>query len=344
VFEGGRAKIYSIELKGGIVFTVAVIYGWSGGAQHRDLAERTDDLISIILGEFAELPDGPRMICGDFNCDLENLQTMVDLTSVTEELNHWTDLGSVAPQWGRPKCAPTCLSYNAKNPTRRDFAIVNFQASTLVTDFQVIDGTDYLVHSPLRISLRYDAEVPDHIFNDGPPPAHLKFTEYVDTFAADDETEFEKQQRFDSHKDQLHLLMDQYLKEESAKFTQLVGSGDTDGFWSLWSELVEKAFAAAMHVGPMEWGKFCGRGAPNLRTRKPHVPIIDPDTKTLQPNTRHFETNRCTMQSKRLTQIAQVVKVFNRGALNSRHRSGLRRALHDHVAAAIENANPKVKF
>ena len=92
----GRCMIRCMDV-GGVTMACANIYGWTGGVVGSKEAARTDDLLAIVRMQFAKLPPGPKMICGDFNGCLEAFPTIIDM--IKEE--GWTDIGNdnIVPRW-----------------------------------------------------------------------------------------------------------------------------------------------------------------------------------------------------------------------------------------------------
>ena len=76
---------------------------------------------------------------------------------------------------------------------------------------------------------------------------------------------------------------------------------DTTGFWIVWSDSVEKSFAIGL--GAVE-DKFLGHGMFTTTEKTTHTPKYDSKSQTLQPNTKHGESQRLLRQSRRLDQAA----------------------------------------
>eukprot|EP00973_Karenia_brevis_P038453 5303805-Karenia_brevis.AAC.1 len=99
----GRVQLTSIILPHDVLLVVANVYGWTNGHTDAQARTRTDSMISMILNEFSQLPEGPRLIVGDFNADVENLPT---LDAVVEE-GKFVDLGAQAHVFNQPPTQPT---------------------------------------------------------------------------------------------------------------------------------------------------------------------------------------------------------------------------------------------
>ena len=95
-----------------ILLVVANMCGWPGGLQNKVARTRTDDLIAAVLGEFDQMPIGPKLMVGDFNAELR------DLTSLSAVLSEGTflDLGEHASLIGQPRAQPTCFPNNDGAP------------------------------------------------------------------------------------------------------------------------------------------------------------------------------------------------------------------------------------
>ena len=57
-------------------------------------------------------------------------------------------------------------------------------------------------------------------------------------------------------------------------------------------------------------GKFLGHGIFRTEEKKVHSPVIDAKSKTLQPNTKHGESQRLLRQSRRLDQAACLLTLL----------------------------------
>ena len=64
-----RVQLLGVCLPHDVFLIIANVYGWTGGHQNKQARIRTDDLISVILAEFAQLPSGPRLFVGDLNAE-----------------------------------------------------------------------------------------------------------------------------------------------------------------------------------------------------------------------------------------------------------------------------------
>ena len=116
-YEAGRAAIYACDL-GAATLHISVIYGWTGGIKGSIACDRTDDLLSIVAQENQSLPAGPKIIMGDLNCELQDLESVTTL--ISEE--GWMDLGANANIWGGKANEPTCHTNAMARETRRDYA------------------------------------------------------------------------------------------------------------------------------------------------------------------------------------------------------------------------------
>ena len=150
LINGGRVQITGIILPGNILIVVFNVYLWTNGHTDPKALQRSSDLLSAIMDEWDSLPPGPKMLLGDFNCELE------DLTDITRRLQEGSmiDLGAHAHLFGRPSCQPTCAAHNSAQPTRRDYVLASPDLFPLVQDVQVLDRGEVPVHSPIMVKLK----------------------------------------------------------------------------------------------------------------------------------------------------------------------------------------------
>ena len=87
----GRCIIGCVDING-TTFACASIYGWAGAKPGNEAAARTNDLINIVLLQFAEMRLGPRAICGDINGPIHAFPAIAEMLHNGE----WTDVGSDA--------------------------------------------------------------------------------------------------------------------------------------------------------------------------------------------------------------------------------------------------------
>eukprot|EP00973_Karenia_brevis_P070195 9755633-Karenia_brevis.AAC.1 len=66
----------AIALPGNRLMLVANVYGWTNGHTCEESAMRTDHLLHIILAELSSYPDGPKLIVGDLNGDLDDFPSI----------------------------------------------------------------------------------------------------------------------------------------------------------------------------------------------------------------------------------------------------------------------------
>ena len=121
IINGGRVQLTGIILPGNVLIVVFNIYLWTNGHTDPKALQRSIDLLDAVTNEWDSLPPGPKMLCGDFNCDLE------DLPDVSRRLHDGTliDLGAQAFLFGHETCQPTCEAHNSSQSTRRDYVLVS---------------------------------------------------------------------------------------------------------------------------------------------------------------------------------------------------------------------------
>eukprot|EP00973_Karenia_brevis_P051243 7117758-Karenia_brevis.AAC.1 len=79
--NGGRVQLTAIILPNDVVIFLVNIYCWTNGHTNTLAADRSDDLMHIVLLELQSQPQGHRIIAGDLNadvCDLPSLQSVID--------------------------------------------------------------------------------------------------------------------------------------------------------------------------------------------------------------------------------------------------------------------------
>eukprot|EP00973_Karenia_brevis_P083147 11529387-Karenia_brevis.AAC.1 len=59
-----------------MLLVIANTYCWTNGHVDATAAARSDDLLQAIFEEFQAMPDGPKMIVGDFNADTQDLPSL----------------------------------------------------------------------------------------------------------------------------------------------------------------------------------------------------------------------------------------------------------------------------
>ena len=69
----GRVALYALNLQGGIMIYIYVLYGYTGGEQNKRQAARTAKLARAIETEIATQPGAPTVIVGDFNNEPMNI-------------------------------------------------------------------------------------------------------------------------------------------------------------------------------------------------------------------------------------------------------------------------------
>ena len=81
-FETGRCMILNFDLEKD-THPIGIVYGWTGGAKGTIAADRTNDLLDIMLEQMELLPEGPKIIAGDFNGTHESIQHLNSMTTKT---------------------------------------------------------------------------------------------------------------------------------------------------------------------------------------------------------------------------------------------------------------------
>ena len=78
------------------VFSAYCLYGFTNGHKIKTQAALTDIFFKAIKEEIAVQPEGPVLIAGDFNADVQDLPT---LQTLIHDM-HYVDKGAVADTFG----------------------------------------------------------------------------------------------------------------------------------------------------------------------------------------------------------------------------------------------------
>ena len=146
--KGGRVQLIGLSLPGNIMLVVANLYLGTNGHTDPAAAYRADDLLHVVTQEFAHMPPGPRLLCGDFNCDVEDLPTLGNMLATGD----FVDLGSRANLFGQPIDKPTCFPHGG-SPSRRDYVIASSDLLPFISNFEVHDRDRIPVHAPITLKL-----------------------------------------------------------------------------------------------------------------------------------------------------------------------------------------------
>eukprot|EP00973_Karenia_brevis_P047412 6582859-Karenia_brevis.AAC.1 len=121
--ESGRAQLVGVILPNGIILQIVNFYCWTNGHTNATARQRTTDLIQIALDELAMQPDGPKMLAGDLNADIDDI---ISLKCVIDD-GSYVDIGSCIHL---TDCIaePTCFPPNHGQPHRRDFVFISTDA------------------------------------------------------------------------------------------------------------------------------------------------------------------------------------------------------------------------
>ena len=72
VVEIGRAALFEFDLSV-TTLQLAVVYGWIGAAKNEQ-GERTGDRCQIVKHELDDQSEGPKLICGELNAEIEHIE------------------------------------------------------------------------------------------------------------------------------------------------------------------------------------------------------------------------------------------------------------------------------
>ena len=125
------------------------MYGRTGGINGSKAADRTNDLLAILVNEFDSQESGPKMIVGDLNGDLENLTIIQHLL----QDRGWVDLGSQAQLCTGEAFEPTCNVNATCKESRRDFILVNDLLYDVAKGYRVTKEDLFPTHRPIQACL-----------------------------------------------------------------------------------------------------------------------------------------------------------------------------------------------
>ncbi|CAE7028137.1 unnamed protein product [Symbiodinium sp. CCMP2592] len=136
VFETGRIMLAQ-HYHESTPLLVATVYGYPSGPTWPDSKSRTDNLLSTLTKEVVLGSRGFRVICGDFNQDLESLQQCT-----LWRAQGWIEAQDLAQQLWNQAPVMTC-----KHATRRDFIWLSPEAASQCT--QVLASEVFQEHTTL---------------------------------------------------------------------------------------------------------------------------------------------------------------------------------------------------
>ena len=146
--NGGRVQRIGLSVPGNIMLVVANLFLWTNGDTDPSAALRSDDLLHTVTQEFHHLPPGPRLLCGNFNCDAGDLPTLGGMLANGD----YVDLGAMANLFGQLVNRPTCFPHIG-SPSRRDYAIASSDLLPFISSFEVHDLDKISVHGPITLKL-----------------------------------------------------------------------------------------------------------------------------------------------------------------------------------------------
>ena len=111
----GRVQFTGTALPKNLLLVICNLYLWTKSHTDRIAAQRSDSMIATVFEECYHTPKGPKMLCGDFNCNTSDLPP---LASRLDDRSY-IDLGSHAYLLGREIDLPTCYPHNNGTPCRR---------------------------------------------------------------------------------------------------------------------------------------------------------------------------------------------------------------------------------
>jgi hypothetical protein len=317
--KSGRVGLFNVEIGGGHNMFVFIIYCFTGGHGNKVQAHKTNLIFEAICQERKAQPRGPTCICGDLNAECQDiplLQTLLDNEG-------WVDLGAKAQIWGQPPGEHTCITSNAKLPTRRDYVFVDPDLFPMITNFTIDHDMIYPTHSTIRF--RVSSRMVNHQKSilQRPLPLHdllenhFQGTNDISTLTT---TQINDLRLTHLHQFQLHL--DQCMTTQARAFERAEVSRCAESHWRTWRETVEEAFLSFVQQDdmPVGWDKRAYQGHGTIRIKEVAVhgsPIVDRRKGTAAPSSTTPEVHRLRKQFTRCRQWADRVMVERRGALSA---------------------------
>jgi hypothetical protein len=257
-----------------------------------------------------------------------------------DSLQAWHDIGAKADLWGSIPSEPTCKAPNAKGATRRDDVIANSVGFGLVESFQVTWDDVYDVHATIRFTLNLEPlDVEKRVVNKA-KSFHAKLDEMIRAeFGYNEEDAFDKNawERWHWHLRNVHGFMEQCFAEQAEAIVEFLNKGDTTTFWIIWSDIVERSFIVGLGLDD---DGYVGHGIFTTKLKKTHVPVYDPKTQTLQPNTANAECQRLLKQSRRLDQAACLLVLLENNPNVSKHQhANCMTSYGRHLGAMVADLN-----
>ena len=330
--------MYACSLgKGGKLINVFVIYGYSGGGQHKGKAQKTNLLVDAIRQEIQAQPKGPTAIVGDINaksCDIRNLQDLLD--------DHgWQDLGSQAHIWGQPNDVRTCMTPGALKGTRIDVVLVCPMLFPAVINFRVVHDDVCPTHSTLQFQVTASNLIYEVTEKKQPHDlsklmeetfATLFGTTPVFTFDGDTAEEPKAREEFQASRklwhtrhafyfEAFHARLDAILAGKHRCFAQHLANGNTDAYLKHWSSAIEQA--TLEHCGITDFAAgtpYKGRGTNLIKTRKRQPAHKGSETTCKLHSDMPLSINRFLTQATRCHQIGDRINCISRGALTDEER------------------------
>ena len=146
-----RAATYQIDMGRDQNVMIFVVYGFTGHSGEARLG--TNAIIDAIRAEVDRGTYLPTVIMVDFNAEPESIEAVQEM--IDEEA--WTEIGSNAHWWGRPRKQMTCRARANARESRIDGFLVNKEAFPLIQDFRVEKDEMIPTHSCVGIVLSRSA-------------------------------------------------------------------------------------------------------------------------------------------------------------------------------------------
>ncbi|CAE7670713.1 unnamed protein product, partial [Symbiodinium sp. CCMP2456] len=128
LYESGRVMLAQ-HYHESTPLSVATVYGYPQGPTWPNARPQTDALLSVLTREVVLGSHGFRVICGDFNHDLDSLQQCA-----LWRAQGWIETQDLALRSWNQQPVPTC-----KNATRRDFLWLSPEAASLCTSVTPVE-------------------------------------------------------------------------------------------------------------------------------------------------------------------------------------------------------------
>ena len=231
IMNNGRIQYVGIPTSTGTQLSVINLYGWSGSHGNPELLERTSDMIEAVIHEVSYIDTSPFMICGDLNCDLEDVASLVHAI----DSGFLVNLGTCAHLGEHRK---TCYPYYGE-PSTRDYVLVSPSLLPFIHQFQVIDN-GLPVDRSLITTIKMPTTLPKVIFCRKLPTIGDQFQQHVDRKCEEDKS-LDKKALLQSITDDYQTAVSHSFAQAQQQLHDYATAKDTCALWLLWTTICARA-------------------------------------------------------------------------------------------------------